>query len=118
VLNSLHKNRVVSTIQTMSTQLIHVGEKSFLYRWVTADPEPKIVVINLKETWTLGPVLSRLNHLVEEYQPYWRESILNTALSEVNKIINNADKTRVCQFLSRALLPPESPSSADDQEES
>jgi hypothetical protein len=118
VLNSLDKDRIVSTIQTTSTQLTHAVEKSFLYRWLTTDSEPNVIIIDLQETWTLGPVLGLLNHLMDKCRPYWRESFLETALAGVSTIIKNTGETRIGQFLSRVLLPPESASPADEQEES
>jgi hypothetical protein len=37
---------------------------SWLYRWLTAEPEPEVIVIDLRETWTVGPILAVLDRLV------------------------------------------------------
>lgn len=37
---------------------------SFLYRWLTTEPEPEVVVIDLRETLTVGPVLSVLDRTI------------------------------------------------------
>jgi hypothetical protein len=118
VLNSLDKDRIISTVQTTTTQLTYAVEKSFLYRWLTTDSEPNVIVINLGETWTLGPVLDLLSHLINKCRPYWHESFFGTVLGEISTIIRNTGKTRIGQFLSRVLLPPESASPADEKEES
>jgi hypothetical protein len=34
---------------------------SFLYRWLTAEPEPEVVVIDLRETYAVGPLLAILD---------------------------------------------------------
>ncbi len=34
---------------------------SFLYRWLTAEPDPGVIVIDLRETWTVGPFIVILN---------------------------------------------------------
>ena len=36
---------------------------SWLYRWLTADPDPEPVVIDLRETHTVGPVLAVLERV-------------------------------------------------------
>ncbi|MFD1640918.1 hypothetical protein [Halohasta litorea] len=39
---------------------------SFIYRWLTAKPEPEVIVIDLRETWTVGPVIELIDRLLEE----------------------------------------------------
>jgi hypothetical protein len=34
---------------------------SYLYRWLTAEPEPEVIVIDLRETWTVGPFIAILD---------------------------------------------------------
>lgn len=34
-----------------------VTRHSFVYRWLTKEPDPEVVVIDLRETWTVGPVI-------------------------------------------------------------
>ena len=38
--------------------------RSWLYRWLTAEPDPDVVVIDLRKTWTAGPILAVLDRLV------------------------------------------------------
>lgn len=35
-------------------------EGSWLYRWLTAEPDPDVIVIDLRETWTVGPILTAI----------------------------------------------------------
>ncbi|MDR5672474.1 hypothetical protein RH858_04830 [Halalkaliarchaeum sp. AArc-GB] len=42
-----------------------VVEGSWLYRWLTAEPEPEVVVIDLRETYTVGPFIRLLDLLLE-----------------------------------------------------
>ncbi|SFC41074.1 hypothetical protein SAMN05444422_10834 [Halobiforma haloterrestris] len=37
---------------------------SSLYRWLTAEPDPDVIVIDLRETWTVGPVIAILDRVV------------------------------------------------------
>lgn len=39
-------------------------EASWLYRWLTAEPDPDVIVIDLRETWTVGPILAVLDWFV------------------------------------------------------
>lgn len=39
---------------------VHWAQASFLYRWLTADPEPEVIVIDLRETVTVGPLIAGL----------------------------------------------------------
>lgn len=117
-LNSLDADRMVSTVQSIGTQLTDLGKNSYLFRWLTAEPEPEVVVINLRETWTLGPVLSLLEKTVGSCQPYWCDSALSAALDEIVATTEDLSETRIGHVLGRILLPTEPPLSVDDQDES
>jgi hypothetical protein len=38
--------------------------ESWLYRWLTAEPDPDVVVIDLRETRTAGPILAVLDRVI------------------------------------------------------
>ena len=40
---------------------------SALYRWLTAEPDPEVIVIDLRETRTLGPVLRVLDRVIHMF---------------------------------------------------
>lgn len=44
-------------------------EGSYLYHWLTAEPEPDVIIIDLRETWTAGPVLAGIDRTVAEITP-------------------------------------------------
>ena len=37
---------------------------SYVYRWLTADPDPEVIVIDLRETHTVGPVVAILDRVL------------------------------------------------------
>ncbi len=37
---------------------------SAIYKWLTAEPDPDVIVIDLRETWTVGPFLLVLDHVI------------------------------------------------------
>ncbi len=38
---------------------------SAIYRWLTAEPDPDVIVIDLRETWTVGPFLVVLDRVID-----------------------------------------------------
>ncbi|OIB59384.1 hypothetical protein [Natrialba sp. SSL1] len=42
----------------------HYVEQSYCYRWLTAEPDPDVIVIDLRETWTVGPVIRVLDRVL------------------------------------------------------
>ena len=47
-------NAKLATVSARSRQFVY---GSFLYRWLTADPDPEVIVIDLRETASVGPAL-------------------------------------------------------------
>ncbi|WP_210755403.1 hypothetical protein [Halorubrum sp. PV6] len=46
-----------------------VVQASFLYQWLTAEPDPEVIVIDLRETWTVGPILRLLDIVIHRLRP-------------------------------------------------
>jgi len=40
---------------------------SFIYRWLTAEPEPEVIVIDLRETWTVGPMITIIDRVLKGF---------------------------------------------------
>ena len=47
---------------------------SSLYRWLTAEPDPEVIVIDLRETWTVGPFIRLLDAVLDRLLPAWEDS--------------------------------------------
>ncbi len=45
--------------------------QSWLYRWLTTEPESDVVVVDLRETMVVGPVLGSLDRLVGPLVRHW-----------------------------------------------
>ena len=56
-----------------------VARHSALYRWLTAEPDSDIVVIDLRDTWTVGPILVVLDWLLAVAARFWEPSIARTS---------------------------------------
>ncbi len=55
-------------------------QNSTIYRWLTTEPEPEVIVIDLRETWTVAPVLWFLNVIFDRVRPALSDSRAATAI--------------------------------------
>ena len=60
------RDRLVSLADWSTTIVQTVLTGSFIYQWLTAEPDPEVIVIDLRETWTVGPVITIIDYLVGE----------------------------------------------------
>lgn len=54
-----------------------VGEwirASWCYRWLTAEPDPEVIVIDLRETYTVGPIVRVLDRVIDPLADAWEGS--------------------------------------------
>ncbi len=58
-----------SGLYTLGQQLHAYTTTSYWYRWLTAEPDPQFVVIDLRETYTLGWFITLLDTLFERFGP-------------------------------------------------
>jgi hypothetical protein len=89
--------------------LTGVTISSFLYRWFTREPDSDVIVIDLRETWTVGMVVSLLEYIVEWIYPLWRKSQSARFASVVIETSGRLANTRYGRFLIRVFEPPEPP---------
>lgn len=50
-----------SSTHAVAKKLSRWARASFLYRWLTAEPEPEVIVIDLRDTLSVGPVIALLD---------------------------------------------------------
>lgn len=46
------------------------------YRWLTTEPEPDVIVIDLRDTYTVGPLIAALDRVLEALTPAFGASTL------------------------------------------
>ena len=85
--------------------------QSYLYRWLTKEPEPDVVVIDLRETYTVGPVIALLDRLTPLLGRTWRGSRASHLVEHLRTSPKRrwVEKSRTLQLLAAALEPPEPP---------
>ncbi|WP_256301953.1 hypothetical protein [Haloarchaeobius salinus] len=109
-------SRTIATLERVASVLSNRAEKlgttvrnSFLYRWLTKEPEPDVIVIDLRETYTVGPFIKLLDAVIDRLDPYWQGSRLRQGLVAVDRGIDRAADTRIGGLVASALAPPEPP---------
>ena len=61
---ALSGSRLAAAARSGTARIGRYVRASFLYRWLTAEPDPDVIVIDLRDTWTVGPFLAVLDRLV------------------------------------------------------
>ena len=56
---------VVAGVRSVGRRLERWVRGSAMYGWLTAEPDPDVIVIDLRETWTVGPFLRVLDRVVD-----------------------------------------------------
>lgn len=57
-------SRIVGAVRSSIAQLGRYVRGSSLAQWFTAESDPKVIVIDLRETWTVGPFISVLDRIL------------------------------------------------------
>ncbi|WP_245724153.1 hypothetical protein [Natronorubrum texcoconense] len=77
-----------------------VVESSFAYRWLTSEPDPEVIVIDLRETRAFGPLIRGVDRGVSEFTARSRTSTVVGALGWVGSAI----RARPIQVVSAVVL--------------
>jgi hypothetical protein len=91
---------------------------SFLCRWLTKEPEPDVVVIDLRETLSVGPIIALLDRVLRFIVPHWAQSIPGRVLGGLVDLGERLADTRGGRLLVAVLEPPEPPDGIDESPES
>lgn len=105
-----------SRLAAMATWLVHATRHSVLYRWLTAEPEPEVIVIDLRDTFTVGPIVALLDRLVAALTPSWRSSGLKRATDAFVALVDAAADTKTGRTIMKLLEPPEPTKGRDERE--
>ncbi|SFH44737.1 hypothetical protein SAMN04488066_104121 [Halorubrum aquaticum] len=52
-------------MRTVGSHVAAWVRSSAIYAWLTAEPDPEVIVIDLRETWTVGPFLKILDWVID-----------------------------------------------------
>ena len=92
-------------------RFIHFIRHSFCYRWLTAEPDPDVIVIDLRETYTVGPVITLFDRLTPFVERTWDGSFASRVTERLRTSSKREwfEKSKAVQLLKAALEPPELP---------
>lgn len=105
-----------STTRSLAGRLSRWVRASYLYRWLTAEPDPDVVVIDLRETYAVGPVVALLDRLAAPLGRLYRDSTLQRLVEGAGRAAGALADTRVGRALGRALAPPEPPDRSSESD--
>jgi len=89
-----------SSLRSGFVYIQHATRTSFLYRWLTAEPDPEVIVIDLRETWTVGPIIDVVDRVVRLCSMSTQTSIITTKAKSIEAIF----RERPIRILSLILL--------------
>lgn len=118
--SAVENSRVVRGGKKLRDRLARAGRttatyarNSYLYEWLTREPEPEVIVIDLRKTRAVGPVISLLDRVVDWVTPYWRTSTVKRGVDRLAASIDRGLQTRPGKLLVALLEPPEPPEQDD-----
>jgi len=107
-------SQVISTGRAIGTRVSEFVRESYCYRWITKEPDPDIIVIDLRETYTVGPFIALLDTLIPHVEDAWSQSRLGSVVGRVSEWLSEAvfdplAETRGYELAVSVLVPPVPP---------
>ncbi|SDZ98174.1 hypothetical protein SAMN04488065_1539 [Haloplanus vescus] len=106
---AVDRSRLMNLVELAANRTTKIVRNSWIYNWLTAEPEPEIIVIDLRETRTVGPVIALLDLVIEMLVPWYRQSALKRGINSVITLGERAAETRVGKLVIALFEPPELP---------
>ena len=105
------RSRILDALDQAGAVLGRTLRSSRLYAWLTAEPDPEVIVIDLRETYTVGPIIGVLDRLAPVVERIWRGSYAHTAIEKLRASSKRAwlVDSKTVRLLRAALEPPEPP---------
>lgn len=98
-------SRLAATLRTLERWL----RASYLYRWLTAEPDPNVIVIDLRKTYAVGPFIALLDRVQPSVEAAWNASAVRRFVARLDPNRELVARSRTVQLLAAALEPPEPP---------
>lgn len=102
-------------VTSVARRFARAARLSYLYRWFTAEPDPDVIVIDLRETYTVGPVIALLDSLFDWLAPGWQHSSCKRVTDGVTTVTVWAARTRAGRTIVRFLEPPRACDSREEE---
>ena len=107
-------SRIVTTVRTLGTRASTLVRESYCYRWLTKEPDPDVIVIDLRETYTVGPLIALLDRVIPYIENAWQHSRVGSVAERVSErlaedVLDPLAETRGYELAAALLTPPEAP---------
>ena len=103
--DALHRGAETTRLKTIGRSLSHYTRDSWLYRWLTKEPEPDVIVIDLRDTWTVAPFIAILDWLIELLAVAYQDSRLEHVIAAVHRRLFRSPVRFLSVLLLAVLLP-------------
>ncbi|MFU1780586.1 hypothetical protein ACM16X_04315 [Haloarcula japonica] len=117
-------SKVISAGRTIGARVGEFVQKSYCYRWLTKEPDPEVVVIDLRETYVVGFFIALLDKLIPCIEDAWQHSTMGSvARCTFERLVSDvfAPLSETRGYELALLTPPEPPEekrTAGDESES
>jgi hypothetical protein len=107
-------SRIVTTVRTLGTRASTLVRESYCYRWLTKEPDPDVIVMDLRETYTVGPLIALLDRVIPYIENAWQHSRVGSVAERVSErlaedVFDPLAETRGYELAVGILTPPEPP---------
>ncbi|RMB23563.1 hypothetical protein ATH50_0778 [Haloplanus aerogenes] len=107
-MQSVHET-AAPRLSTLGSWTGSIIRNSLIYRWLTTEPEPEVIVIDLQNTHTIGPFITLLDSIVDALVPYFEESHLKSSIDVLATWATTVADSRIGHLLVRFFEPPAAP---------
>jgi hypothetical protein len=107
-------SQVISAGRAIGVRASEFVQQSYCYRWLTKEPDPEVIVIDLRETYTVGPFIKLLDMLIPHIEDAWQHSRVGSTVKHVfewlsEEVFDPLAETRGYELAVSVLTPPEPP---------
>lgn len=107
-------SQIIGVGRVIGARASEFVRESYCYRWLTTEPEPEIIIIDLRETYAVGPFITLLDRLIPHIEDAWRHSAVGSAARRAFErlgadVFDPLSETRGYELAAALLTPPEPP---------
>jgi hypothetical protein len=107
-------SKVVDVGRVIGARASEFVQESYCYRWLMKEPEPEVIVIDLRETYAVGRFIALFDRLIPHIEDAWRHSAAGSATIRAFELLaadvfDPLSETRGYELAAALLTPPEPP---------
>ncbi len=103
---------LLGTVERLTARTASVARNSYCYRWLTTEPDPEVIVIDLHQSRTVGPFIRPVANVLSLVAKAWAGSRVAAIMTALDELVAGSRTGRV---LAALLAPPESSADSDGE---